>query len=190
MRQMLARDPSARRRLESAAPDSAARVGRVHRGDDQRGHHGGDRIRDELGLAGPRATVQLRSHRGPRRVGIGAMQVDAAHAGSAARPDEGADVDAAVAEDDREMRDVAAQPGAVPRRLDRVRTDDHGQCRRLDQRIAPREAAAHVDALRAQMADDPPGRPSLAVHDDEWSGHRVDWRPLQDGGHLREESID
>jgi len=93
------------------------------------GHAGCHVDADPHGFGGCLAQQELGGHRRPGPVGVGVGQLQAVQAGAGARFDQRADVHLAVAEHHRQVRDVAAQPPAVPFRLQHEVADQHGQVR-------------------------------------------------------------
>jgi len=98
--------------------------------DDTSRHHahdarGGIRARQRL-LRRCRSPRELRGHGWPRRIRVDALEVDAVRTRAEPRFHERSDSHEPVAEDDRQVRNVAPQPLAMLRRGDREACDDHG----------------------------------------------------------------
>jgi len=84
---------------------------------------------------GRRPVPQLRRDRRPGRIVIGADELNAIQAWPAARLHERPDRDAAIADHDRQVRDVAAQPAAVILGRDHPARHDHREVGRARVRI-------------------------------------------------------
>jgi len=91
---------------------------------------GEPRLQDE-GFAdgGCRPPDELRRQARPRGVCLDAVRRDAREARRLARPHERADLDGRAPEDDRKVRDVAAEHDGGPPRLYDMLPDHHDGCR-------------------------------------------------------------
>jgi hypothetical protein len=138
----------------------------------ERGEHDGGRGRrhspaDELRFTGRGAGVELGRQGRPCRVGVSSVQVEAAQAGRLTGPYERTHGGAGIAEDDGEVRNVAAQPSLMAVRRDGERRDHDRGCCVVDRGIVGREAAARIDAGLPQQGEDARRRRPCAVeHDD------------------------
>jgi len=113
---------------------------------------------------------ELRRHDRPGRVLVGEREVNAREARASARLDERAEARAALAEDQAEVRHVAAQPPAVPRGGDRVASDEH---RRVDLVGLRGHRVDEPHAERREHGGEPSGGGPAAVDRDAQLGRRA-----------------
>jgi hypothetical protein len=146
------------------------RAGIVHRAcaqhanDAHRGIRAGQRC-----LGRCRFSYQLSGHRGPGRVGVNLLELNAVDARAETGFHEWADAHEAIAEDHGQVRDVATQPRAVLRRRDRESChDDRGVNRVI-------VCGGRRNGVHSRIADEfvqPGERRAVAVERE----HRTPWR--------------
>jgi len=81
--------------------------------------------RKRCSVGGTAATKQLARERRPRAIRVTMVQFEAVQAGAGARRDERADLYSAVAEDNRQVRNITTQPHPASGRGKHVVADKH-----------------------------------------------------------------
>jgi len=135
-------------------------------------HHAGDRCRDRTGTVGRercgRSAPHLRGDRRPRGVVVDVCVLDALQARSGTGDHERSDPDAAVTDDDGDVRRPTAGPRRPQRGVDHVLGDDDGHrrfgIRQLDRTAARGNGPDHGHTVTREEVVDDPGEVGGAVH--------------------------
>jgi hypothetical protein len=152
----------------TAPPRERTRPGEA----DRRVRKGGDAVRQPVVDDGcrERGGIVQRSRRtrpdrparqvggddGPRGVGVAASEIEAAEAGTEPGFHERADAGAAVVDDDREVRHIAAEPWEMTRGRDDPGRCDHGERHAVDGRVGGDRGlvAEHREVRRKLLGDE------------------------------------